>query len=135
MTMAAVDRIEGDLTDLVHRVDELRAKLDLVWATVEGQRADRVKDMKARIQDTYNAKPESKAKLAARRAVYRAMKAGTLVRPGQCQGCGAEDREIGTSRPRRLLRAVHVSGFGKGSELAVQWLCPKCCGPYTKKGE
>lgn len=52
----------------------------------------------------------------ARQAVYRAIKAGRLVRPAACSSCGVDGR----------VQAHHHHGYAPEHRLDVVWLCPSC---------
>ena len=49
----------------------------------------------------------------ARNRVYRAVKAGSLVRPGECENCGKECKTEGAH-------------FDYARPLDVRWLCRRC---------
>lgn len=52
----------------------------------------------------------------ARAAVYRALAKGTLIKPKQCQDCGAEAKII----------EGHHETYEEGRYLEVVWLCKPC---------
>jgi len=52
----------------------------------------------------------------ARNAVYTALKNGTLIKPKQCQDCGAEEKII----------EGHHESYEEERHLEVIWLCKEC---------
>jgi predicted GNAT family acetyltransferase len=60
-------------------------------------------------------------KACAHNAVYRAIKAGILVRPQSCSACGVDTRPIEASH----------DGYDK--PLAVEWLCRSCHGGKDRR--
>lgn len=61
-------------------------------------------------------------KMAARRKVANAVKAGRLIRPSHCPKCGSPDRK--RSDGRSTIHAHHHKGYDH--PLDVEWLCVRC---------
>jgi hypothetical protein len=55
-------------------------------------------------------------KYKAQTGVTRAIAKGLLIRPKECELCGATG----------LIHAHHHKGYEPENALDVQWLCPKC---------
>jgi ribosomal protein S27AE len=61
-------------------------------------------------------------KIAARKAVFKAINSGVLVRPDVCSECGKMDE----------IQAHHDS-YAPEHRLNVRWLCKKCHSTYHRK--
>jgi hypothetical protein len=88
------------------------------WADRHGVWSDHAPKSKRNMR--YAARhPEA---VAAHRAVERALAAGRLVRPEECECCGApgDDPVVGA------IEAHHHLGYAPEHHLDVQWLCRLC---------
>lgn len=79
-------------------------------------RSDAGRAAKARWRARVANDPDYRARMYAVQAVYRAVKAGRLVRPATCSSCGAGGR----------IEAHHHHGYDVEHRLDVVWLCRPC---------
>ena len=75
---------------------------------------------RARKVDYHQRNPE---KRRAHRAVWRAVKNGSLVRPDHCSECGVSANEF----------RIHAHHEDYGAPLDVEWLCAPCHGARHAK--
>ena len=61
-------------------------------------------------------------KMNARKAVYRNIKAGALIKSDTCESCGAVDR-------------IQASHDDYGEQLNVKWFCEPCHARYDNRGK
>lgn len=72
-----------------------------------------VRNAKGKHRQRYAA---NQSRMLARQAVYRAVRAGTLVRPTQCSRCPAVGK----------MQGHHHKGYAAEFQLDVEWLCGRC---------
>jgi len=63
-------------------------------------------------------------KVAARRAVHKALRKGILKKPERCEVCGKKTKN---------LDGHHYKGYEPENWLSVQWICEKCHGKTERK--
>lgn len=73
----------------------------------------RAKNRVAVYEATKEERVQNPEKVAARKAVYHALKMGTLIRPDSCSSCGK------SGKPQ-----AHHPDYSR--KLNVQWLCARC---------
>ena len=79
---------------------------------------------RARANERWRAKAKADGRWQAQRAVYKAVRRGTLIRPAICDAC--------SKPPERGGIQAHHEDYDKRFE--VDWLCPLCHAEATMAG-
>ncbi len=79
----------------------------------------------------YRKRPEVKIKERARMAANAALRAGSLIRPKNCQSCDCQDTPLRDGRTG--LRMDHHEGYSRENWLNVRFICINCDGKQLRK--